>query len=252
MSTADAFAPHGRNRILESLPGADRARLRARLELVRLELKQVLYEANEPIEQVYFPLTAVASLLTVMEDGTVVEVGTVGNEGIVGLPVFLGSITIPGRSFAQIPGDALCLPAEVFRAEANAGGPLQRLLQRYTQGLFNQIAQGAACNRLHPIEERCARWLLMTHDRVEADEFPLTQEFLSEMLGVRRATVTVALGMVQKAGLIRSHRGRIVRDDFERLLGPWSGATGSQSSAEASWTAPDEDRRAVRDGVGDG
>jgi CRP-like cAMP-binding protein len=237
MATAEEIAPKGRNRIVECLPEADRARLGVRLEPVRLELTQVLYEANRPIDRVYFPLTAVASLLTVMEDGAVVEVGTVGNEGMVGLPVFLGSGSIPGRAVSQIPGDALSMPAAAFREEANAGGALQRLLQRYTQGLFNMIAQGAACNRLHPMEERCARWLLMTHDRVEADEIPLTHEFLSQMLGVRRATVTVALGMLQKAGLIRSQRGRvavldrpgleaascecyrIVRDEFDRLLG---------------------------------
>ena len=236
MSDADQFAPDGENRILAILPDADRHRLLPLMERVRLELKHVLYEPNAPVAYVYFPLTGVMSLLTVMDDGSSIEVATVGNEGMVGLPVFLGAGSMPGKALSQIPGDSMRMPAESFRREANAGGALQAILQRYTQGLLNQIAQSAACNRLHPMTERCARWLLMTHDRVGRDEFPLTHEFLSQMLGVRRATVTVATGTLQQAGLIRSRRGsitildreglenascecyRIIREEYDRLL----------------------------------
>lgn len=236
MSDADPFAPIGINRILESLPADVRQRLREQMTPVRLALKQVLYEQNAPISHIYFPLNGVVSLLTVMKDGSAIEVATVGNEGMVGLPVFLGAGSMPGRAISQIPGDALRMTADVFRTEVNAVA-LQQILQRYTQGLLNQIAQSAACNRLHPMIERCARWLLMTHDRVGRDQFPLTHEFLSQMLGVRRATVTVAVGALQQAGLIRSQRGqmtildreglesascecyRIIRDEYDRLLG---------------------------------
>ena len=225
------------NRLLSALPDADRQRLLPHVEPVRTELKQILYAPNEPVAQVYFPLHGVVSLMTIMDDGRAIEFATVGNEGMIGVPVFLGAGSMPSQALAQIPGDALRMTAAAFEAEAHSGGVLQQVLQRYTQGLLNQIAQSAACNRLHPMTERCARWLLMTHDRVEADEFPLTHEFLSQMLGVRRATVTVAVGTLQQAGLIRSHWGnitildraglenascecyRIIRAEYDRLLG---------------------------------
>jgi CRP-like cAMP-binding protein len=172
-----------------------------------------------------------------MEDGTVVELATVGNEGMVGLPVFLGGDTMPLKAFVQIPGDAMRMKADVFKDSVNQGSPLHGLLQRYTQALFNQVAQSTACNRVHSIEERCCRWLLMTRDRVESDGFPLTQEFLSQMLGVRRPSVSVVAAILQKAGLIRYSRGRItildregleaaacecyaiIKQEFDRLLG---------------------------------
>lgn len=236
MSDATPFAPAGENRILSVLPEDKRRRLQAHLQPVGLAFKQVLYQPNEQIKRVYFPLNAVISLLTVMDDGSTIEVATVGNEGMVGLPVFLGAGSMPGQAIAQIPGDALQMPADALRSEAHAGGALPHVLQRYTQGLLNQIAQSAACNRLHPMTEHCASWLLMTHDRVGVETFPLTHAFLSQMLGVRRATVTVAVGSLQQAGLIRYGRGqitivdrggletascecyRIVRHEFDRLL----------------------------------
>jgi CRP-like cAMP-binding protein len=237
MASADAFVSIGENRILSALPEADWRRLVAHLEPVRLEFKQALYAPHEPITQIYFPLNGVVSLLTGMEAGSAIEVAIVGNEGIVGLPVFLEAGSTPGHAIAQIAGDALRMPADAVRAEATAGGTLQTVLHRYTQGLLNQIAQGAACNRLHPMPARCARWLLMTHDRVGVDDFPLTHQFLAQMLGVRRATVTIAVGALQQAGLIRYRRARmtiidrsaleaascvcyrIIRDEFDRLLG---------------------------------
>jgi CRP-like cAMP-binding protein len=238
MSTARLHEVPGRNRLLASLPGGDREQLRPLLEPVRLDFKQVLYAPNEPIAHVYFPLDAVVSLLTVMEDGASVEIGTVGNEGMVGLPVFLGADSLPSQAFSQVPGDALRMEAPVFREAAERLPALRRAMHRYTQALFNQVAQSAACNRLHSLEERCARWLLMTHDRVGTDRFQLTQEFLAQMLGTRRPSVSVAAGMLQQAGFIRYSRGRItvadreglegascecyevIRQEFDRLLGP--------------------------------
>ncbi|OWY64040.1 hypothetical protein B7486_49525 [cyanobacterium TDX16] len=172
-----------------------------------------------------------------MEDGGVVEAATVGNEGMVGLPVFLEADTIPSQAIVQIPGDALRMKADAFKAWVDQSQPLQNLLKRYTQVMFNSIMQTAACNRRHEIEQRCCRWLLMTHDRVGSDNFPLTQEFLAQMLGVRRPSVSVVASILQKAGLIRYSRGKIIildrpglesatcecypviKQEFDRLLG---------------------------------
>lgn len=229
------------NRLLAALSQEEYEHLLPHLETISLTFKQAVYMPNEPIEHVYFLKNSVASLLTIMEDGAAVEVATVGNEGMVGIPVFLGAHKIPGQAFIQIPGDAMRMRTNVFKAKITLGSPLFNLLQRYTQALFNQIAQSAACNRLHSIEERCCRWLLMTRDRVDSDEFPLTQEFLSQMLGVRRASVSTVAAILQKAGYIRYSRGkitildhvglessacecyRIVKAEFERLLGGNSG-----------------------------
>lgn len=226
-----------KNRLLAALPTEEYERLLPNLETVSLNFKQILYNVNEPIEYIYFPSNYVVSMLTIMENGEAVEVGTVGNEGMVGLPVFLGADKIPGQAFAQIPGDGMRMRADVFTREVTPNTPLFNLLQRYTQALFNQIAQSAACNRLHSIEERLCRWLLMTHDRVGADQFPLTQEFMGQMLGVRRAGVSVTAAILQKAGFIRYSRGKmtisdrasmedsacecygIVKAEFDRLLG---------------------------------
>lgn len=205
------------NRLLAALPKEEYERLVANMEAVFLELKHSVYEPNEPIEYVYFVKNGVVSLLNVMEDGKEVEVATVGNEGMVGLPVFLGAEKIPGRAFSQVPGDALRMKADVFKDKVTPGTRLHDLLQRYTQALFNQIAQGTACNTLHSVEERMCRWLLMTQDRVGKDEFPLTQEFLGQMLGVRRPTVSIAASILQKAGLIRYSRGGITILDREGL-----------------------------------
>src|SRR5689334_9896681 len=175
-------------------------------------------------------------MLAHMEEGKLIEVATVGNEGMIGLPLFLGADLTPGTSFSQIPGDALRMSAEHFRSAISKHGPLTKMLHRYTQALMVQISQGNACNRIHSIEERCARWLLLCHDRVGQDEFTLTQEFLSQMLGVRRASVNLVAATFHQAGLIDYTRGRIrildrqglesascqcyglIRDEYNRML----------------------------------
>lgn len=225
-----------RNRILTRLPKADLKRLQPNLELIEMPRRTSLYEPNRPFDFVYFPETGVASILTVLHDGTETEVATAGYEGIVGLQVFFGAETTPGRSFWQVPGAAFRLKADVFRNEAQRGGALADALHRYAQGFFSQLAQNVACNFSHSIEQRASRWLLMIQDRV-GDEFELTHEFISHMLGVRRAGVTEVMGSLQKAGALRYSRGvitildrkrleatscecyRVVTDEFSRLLG---------------------------------
>lgn len=217
VAKADPLRKAQRNRVLSALPEQELEGLLPELEPIEFELKDSFYEVDRPIEHVFFVLTGVASLVSVMDDGAIVEVATVGNEGMVGLPVFLGADKSPLRAFMQVPGDVLRLTSKRFKEEIVNGRGLTKTLHRYTQALFNQIARSAACNRVHSIEERCARWLLMTHDRVGADEFPLTHEFLSQMLGVRRASVSVAAGALQRDGLIRYNRGRILVTDREGL-----------------------------------
>jgi CRP-like cAMP-binding protein len=204
---------------------------------VTLEQKHSLWEPGRPIEAVYFPLDFVASILAVTSEGLQVEVGTVGNEGLVGLPVFLGAESCPGRAFVQVPGQGERLDAGVFRREARREGTLRDILHRYTLSFMNQVSQGFACNRAHPATQRLARWLLTVRDRVRREEFPLTHQFMGQMLAVRRATVTETAGALQKAKLISYRRGLItirdsigleqiacecywiVRGDYERLLG---------------------------------
>jgi CRP-like cAMP-binding protein len=212
--------PQG-NRLLDSLPAADRADLAPHLEHERLELKDLLLEQGKRIYSVYFPLTAVASLLNLVEDTSGVEIATVGNEGLVGLSISWGIDTLNPREFiqCQVPGDVLVMDAEIFASKVAAGGELTWLVHRYTQAFVSQIGQQVACNGLHSIEERCARWMLLTHDRVGSDEFPLTQEFLAQMLGVRRPSVTLVAGILQQAGFIRFRRGRIRVTDRRGLEG---------------------------------
>jgi len=206
------------------------------MKLVDLPLGKSLYDPYVPLEHVYFPEDGVASLLTQLDNGIETEVATVGREGMVGLPAFFGVESVPGRAIWQVSGKALVLSTKVLRRETRQGGALNDVLRLYAQGLFTQISQSASCNRRHEIVQRCSRWLLMTHDRVNGDEFELTHEFLSKMLGVRRAGVSVAAGILQKAGLIKYSRGRItildregleaiscecyriVREEFDRLL----------------------------------
>src|ERR1700694_537713 len=208
------------NRILAALPPEEYARLKDSFQILPLRRKAVLNEPGRPLmDTVYFLRTAVASMVTTMENGSTLEIATVGNEGVVGLPVLLGTETMRTEVFIQIGGEAVALPASVVREAVRVGKPLGRVLQRYTQALLAQIAQSAACNQLHPIERRCARWLLLSHDRVPGDEISLTQEFLAQMLGVRRATVTTAAGGLQRAGFIRSRRGRVLIVDREGLEG---------------------------------
>jgi CRP-like cAMP-binding protein len=224
------------NRILAALPRRDFERLRPQLELVTLGLKELIYAPHTPIPYIYFPISGVTSILTTMNNGKAAEVGIVGKEGMLGLPVFLGTDRSSGQSFSQVPGKSLRLEAAAFRQAMTRSRALVDLLHRYTQALFTQVSQSAACNSLHSIDERCCRWLLMTHERVEAEEFVLTQELLSIMLGVRRASVTEVARKLQAAGLIRYRRGQlrvldrpgleatscecygVIRAEYERLL----------------------------------
>ena len=193
------------------------------LELEDLPAGQVLYRPGVPIEYVYFPETAVASMIRRMADGAGIEVGTIGFEGVVGGAVALGATVMPTECVLQVGGKVQCLPVPALRdalafPRSSDGGPsLLDLMLLYGQALFEQCAQTAACNRLHALEHRCARWLLMIHDRVEGDELLLTQEFLSYMLGVRRAGVTEACGTLMRAGLIRHRHGHITIVDREGM-----------------------------------
>ncbi len=226
-----------KNRLLAALPSQEYKRLLPDLESVYLPHKQVIYEANELIKYVYFPTDAVMSLINLMEDGGAVEVGTIGKEGMVGISVFLAGDRSYNQAVAQIPGNAVRMRADVFKHNVIPDSPLYKLLQRYTQALFSQIFQSVSCNGLHSVEKRCCRWLLMTQDRVEGNQFPLTQEYLAYMLGVRRASVSEVCNLLQKAGFISYSRGSItilnrqalentscacyaiVKAEFNRLLG---------------------------------
>jgi CRP-like cAMP-binding protein len=203
----------GENRLLAALPSEVKARLEPNLERVSLPFQDVLYESREVIEYVYFPINGVVSLLTIVEERTLAEVGLVGNEGMVGLSVFLGIEATPFKAIVQVPGEAMRMKADVFKDLVNLDTPLHGLLMRYTHTLMFQISQSAACNPHHSVKERCCRWLLMTRDRMHSDQFPLTHEFLSQMLGVRRASITVVAGMLQKAELIRYSRGQMTIKD---------------------------------------
>jgi CRP-like cAMP-binding protein len=206
----------GENRLLVALPSDDYDRLLPHLEKVSLSLRDILYEANGPITHVFFPLNGVVSLVINDSDFTL-EVGIIGNDGMVGTPVFLGADRSPTTTIVQIPGDALRMEVKVFQKEMRRDGPLLSLIQRYTQAMINQISQSIVCNRRHSVKKRMCRWLLMSHDRMAGDEFPLTHEFLAQMLGVRRPTLTSVAGTLQKAGLISYHRGTITVLDRKGL-----------------------------------
>lgn len=225
------------NRLLRMLPPAEYKRLRPNFIKVSLALRQKVYEVNSPIRHVYFPLNGIISMVTVMKDGTRTEVATVGNEGMIGIPVFLGAKSVPGEAFSQIPGDAIRLDTTDFLIHLKDDGEFRAVLNRYAQVLMDHLAQSVSCNRLHTIQQRCSRWLLMTHDRVGKDSFPLTQEFLAQMLAVRRATVNEIATTLQNAGMIEYQRGnmtiknrkklestscecyRVIRDEYDRLIG---------------------------------
>lgn len=207
-----------RNRILAALPDPALDRLRDSLEPVDLTLGRVLYQPGQAITHVYFVLIGVVSLLAELDGEQVVEVATVGDEGIVGLPVFLGAGPPTERASVQVAGRALRMTADRLRhAIAIVDGPLQATLQRYTQAMFTQLARNAACNRAHTVRQRCARWMLMTADRMHADAFDLTQEFLAHMLAVRRASVSAVAAALADDGCIRYSRGRISILDHDRL-----------------------------------
>jgi CRP-like cAMP-binding protein len=197
-----------RNIVLRELTRDDLQRVIDASECVELASKQLIWETDTPIRHVYFPETAVISLVTLLDEGSI-EAITIGNDGFVGLPVFHGPGSTVTRANCQMPGKSWRLDANDFRRLCGDMPELEAALDRYSQFVIETISQSAACNRVHVIEERCARWLLMSHDRVASDEIPLTQEFLAQMLGVRRPGVTVAIGILERAGLISHARGRI-------------------------------------------
>ena len=227
-----------RNRLLNALPPEELERLAPYLERVHLERGSLIYDPNKPIERVCFPEGALVSILSVMSDGTAIETATIGVEGMVGHAVFHGQSIATEQAFTQIPGEGLLMSADAFRAALADSEALREIMHRHALALFTLVAQTSGCNRRHTVDERLARWLLIVHDRVESDLLNLTQQFLSQMLGVRRATVTVAAGVLQKAGIIAYSRGkirvldrarleaascecyRIIRSAYDRLLGP--------------------------------
>ena len=224
------------NHLLASLPEEHYERLLPHLEPVSMPLGEVVYESGIQMRHVFFPTTAIVSLLYVMEDGASAEIAIVGNEGIVGVSLFMGGESTPSRAAVQSAGEAYRLPGRILKAEFEHGGPLQHLLLRYTQALLTQMAQTAVCNRHHTLDQQFCRWLLLSIDRLPSDELVMTQELIANMLGVRREGVTEAAGNVQKAGLIKYHRGHItvidrpglearvcecyavVKKEFDRLL----------------------------------
>ncbi|MGD0503336.1 MAG: Crp/Fnr family transcriptional regulator [Steroidobacteraceae bacterium] len=226
------------NQLLAALPAYLQQSWLAQLEPVQMPLGEVLYESGVTLAHVYFPTTAIVSLLYVMEDGASAEIAVVGNEGIVGISLFMGGESTPSRAVVQSAGKGFRLKAQVLKEEFNRAGPVLHLLLRYTQALITQMAQTAVCNRHHSLDQQLCRWLLLSLDRLQGDELVMTQELIANMLGVRREGVTEAALKLQSAGLIRYTRGRItvldragleqrtcecyavVKKEYDRLLPP--------------------------------
>ena len=226
-----------RNHLLDRLSADDLDLLRPHLQEVRLDYLAPLCEAGRPVQHVFFPMSGVASLAKTMENGASAEVGTTGNEGFVGLPLLLESEHAPTAVQMQVPGHALRLPARAFLGALERSQSLHRVLSRFAFALYTQTSQLVACNRFHDVEQRCARWLLMAHDRMPHDDFLLTHEVLSMMPGVRRSSVTIAAGQLSEMGLIEYRRGHVtvtdraglemracecywsIRREYERLIG---------------------------------
>jgi CRP-like cAMP-binding protein len=197
------------NRLLGLLTPADYGRLCPHLQSVPLEYRKSLYQANTRIDFVWFIETGVGSLVNTMVNGDASEVGTIGNEGIVGLPLLFGDNRTPTAVYIQVPGAGLKMKATLFARELAESASMRKVMLHYAHAFFNQVAQSAACNQVHSLQQRCCRWLLMTHDRMQSDEFMLTQEFLAMMLGVQRTGVSAAAGALQRAGLILYKRGNV-------------------------------------------
>ena len=236
MPGSEAASPPA-NRLLGLLKRGDYARLRRHLRPIPLTYRQSLYRARESIEFVYFIESGVGSLVNTMANGQAAEVGTIGNEGVVGLPLLFGDDRAPTSVYVQVPGAGLRMKAALFERELARSPAMRAVMLRYAHAFFNQVAQSAACNHFHSLQQRCARWMLMTHDRMQSDEFLLTQEFLAMMLGVQRTGVSAAASVLQQAGLIRYNRGNVTildrgglaarscecygvsKREFDRLLG---------------------------------
>ena len=224
------------NHLLDALLNSEYDRLSPNLEYVKLVLGDVMYEPGGLLNYVYFPTTSIISLLFVMENGASAEIAVVGNEGVLGISLFMGGETTSSRAVVQSAGNAYRLKSKLLKDEFNRGGPVQRLLLRYTQALITQMAQTAVCNRHHSVEQQLCRWLLLSLDRLVSDELTMTQELIANMLGVRREGVTEAAGRLQRDGIINYTRGhitvldrpklelrscecyKVVKDEFDRLL----------------------------------
>ncbi|MBD6619757.1 Crp/Fnr family transcriptional regulator [Komarekiella sp. 'clone 1'] len=217
MSTHQNIPSQKQNLLLAKLPPDELERLHPHLEIVSLSLGQVIIEPNEPILYVYFPVNSLLSMVTVMEDGSTVESGCIGHEGMGGVPILLDANTTPMQTLAQIPGQAVRVKATILKEAFDRGGVLQKLLHRYIHTIIVLGSQSAACNRIHYVEARLCRWLLMSSDGVGSDSLPLTQEFLSTMLGVRRSGVSETASKLQSRGLIRYQRGQIQIVDRKSL-----------------------------------
>ena len=225
------------NHLLAALPKEVYECLLPHLQPVSFTLGEVVYESGGQMTHVYFPTNSIISLLYLMANGATAEIGVVGYEGVVGIALFLGGDTTPNRAVVQSAGSAFKMKAQVLREEFVQGGPLQLLLLRYTQALFTQISQTAVCNRLHSVEQQLSRWLLLSHDRLRSDELVMTQDLISNMLGVRREGVTLAARQLKDRGLISYVRGtiqlidrqgleavvcecyQVVKTEYDRLLG---------------------------------
>ena len=217
--TIDFASTAKNNQLLATLSDAVWQRLLPNLELVKMPLGQVLYESGVMLSHVYFPTTAIVSLLHVLENGASAEIAVVGNEGIVGISLFMGGESTPSRAVVQSAGSGFRLRAQVMKDEFQRAGPVMHVLLRYTQALITQMAQTAVCNRHHSLDQQLCRWLLLSLDRIQSNELAMTQDLIANMLGVRREGVTVAALKLQAAGLIRYARGHITvlnRDGIEK------------------------------------
>lgn len=197
------------NHLLAALPATEYERLAPHLERVPMLLGDMLYEPGGKLQHVYFPTTAIVSLLYVLESGASAEIAGVGNEGVLGISLFLGGDTTPSSAVVQTAGHGYRLPGRLLKEEFSRGGLVQRLLLRYTQALLTQMCQTAACNRHHSIEQQLCRWLLLTLDRLPSNELVMTQELVASALGVRRESITETAGNLQRAGIVRYRRGHI-------------------------------------------
>ncbi len=229
--------PALKNHLLAALPAVEFDRITTHLEPVSLKLGKVMHESGDKMEYVYFPTTAIMSLLYVMENGATAEIGIVGNDGILGVELFMGGETTTNRAIIQSAGDAFKMDTKSMKAEFTLGGVFQKMLLRYTQALMAQISQTAVCNRLHSVDQQLCRWLLLSHDRLDSDKLVMTHDLISNMLGVRREGVTYAAQKLAKRDLIKNVRGsitvlnrmgledtvcecyRVVNTEYNRLLG---------------------------------
>ena len=236
-SVSDGSGMIRKNYLLAALPPAEFAKIEQKLDMVSFKLGDVIYESGDLLEHVYFPTTAIVSLLYVMENGATAEIGIVGNDGLIGVSLFMGGDTTTSRAVIQSAGKAARMKVADLKAEFKRGGIFQELLLRYTQALMTQISQTAVCNRLHSVDQQLCRWLLLSHDRLETDSLVMTHDLISNMLGVRREGITLAAQKLAKRKLITNVRGtmtiidrkgleasvcecyKVVNDEYNRLMG---------------------------------